>query len=228
MGIDLTPVEHIVISHGHADHTGGLMEILERTGKTRIIAHPDVWALKYSVLPGYPPRKIGIPFSKEELEQKGGSIVLSKEPVWLTDHIVTTGEIPMVTGFETIDANLCVEENGRIVPDQLWDDRGIIIKTDSGLILFSGCAHRGIVNMLHHACEVTGMDRAYAVIGGTHLVRSSEERVYQTIEAFRKLGVSRIGVSHCTGQWSSAILAREFGSDIFFFNNAGTKMELMC
>ncbi len=225
--IDLTKVEKIVLSHGHFDHTGGLKEILPKTGSVEIIAHPDVWALKYSLPKGQKPRKIGIPFPREELECLGASFTLNPEPVWITDNIVTTGEIPMITDFEEIDSNLYVEDEGEKIPDELLDDRSIIVKTEVGLIVFSGCAHRGIINTLYHAREITGEERVYAVIGGTHLIRSSDRRVALTISELKRLGVQKIGVSHCTGQWSSAMLAHEFGPDIFFFNNAGSERTLI-
>jgi 7,8-dihydropterin-6-yl-methyl-4-(beta-D-ribofuranosyl)aminobenzene 5'-phosphate synthase len=227
LGIDLQKLDNIVLSHGHFDHTGGLKEILLRTGGIEIIAHPDVWAAKYAIAPGQQPRKIGIPFEREALEGLGGSFSLTREPVWLTDRIVTTGEIPMVTEFESIDANLYAETDGEMLPDELLDDRGLIIKTDSGLVVFSGCAHRGIVNMLYHAREITGEDRIYAIIGGTHLIRSSDARTASTIAELKAMGARKIGVSHCTGQWSASMLAAEFGPDVFFFNNAGTRMELV-
>ena len=92
-------------------------------------------------------------------------------------------------------------------------------------MVVSGCAHRGIVNVIRYGLELTGMDRVYLVLGGTHLHPASEDQVDRTIDAFRKLGVRWIGVSHCTGLPRAARLAREFG-DRFFFNNAGTTVTL--
>jgi 7,8-dihydropterin-6-yl-methyl-4-(beta-D-ribofuranosyl)aminobenzene 5'-phosphate synthase len=63
------------------------------------------------------------------------------------------------------------------------------------------------------------------VVGGCHLMDATEERIYLTIAALKELGVQRIGVSHCTGLAAAAIMAQEFG-DKFFFNNAGTRIDL--
>ena len=54
LGVDLSAVDQIVLSHGHYDHTGGLREVLVRTGKKQVIAHPDIWGRKYGRMPGTP------------------------------------------------------------------------------------------------------------------------------------------------------------------------------
>jgi 7,8-dihydropterin-6-yl-methyl-4-(beta-D-ribofuranosyl)aminobenzene 5'-phosphate synthase len=63
------------------------------------------------------------------------------------------------------------------------------------------------------------------VIGGSHLVRVSEERLWQTIAALRELGVQRMGLCHCTDLPAASLLAQEFG-DKFFFNKAGSVVQL--
>jgi 7,8-dihydropterin-6-yl-methyl-4-(beta-D-ribofuranosyl)aminobenzene 5'-phosphate synthase len=118
-----------------------------------------------------------------------------------------------------------MKENGQLRSDKVIDDLSLIIDADFGLVVITGCAHRGIINTLRHAQKLTGKELVYAVIGGTHLLRSSDERLELTIAELREMGIQKLGVSHCTGFAASARLAQEFG-DIFFLNNAGTRLTL--
>jgi len=225
MGIDLATVDRMVLSHGHYDHTGGLFEVLKRAGGKEIIAHPDVWTRKYGSLDNTPKRYVGIPFVREALEVMGASFHLSKEPVKLSEHVMTTGEIPMVTDYEIVEKYLCVMEGEELKQDPIDDDLALIIDAEFGLVVILGCAHHGIVNTLKQAKKVTGKELIYAAIGGTHLIHASKERLEKTAAALQEMGVQHLGVSHCTGFNASAYLAREFG-DRFFLNNAGTRLTL--
>jgi len=225
MRVDLAAVDRMVLSHGHYDHTGGLLEVLRRAGGKEIIAHPDVWARKYGSLDNTPKRYIGIPFVREALEVLGTTFNLSREPVKLSDKVMTTGEIPMLTDYEVVEKYLCVMEGDEMKQDPLDDDLALIIDTEFGLVVILGCAHHGIINTLTQAKKVTGKELIYAAIGGTHLVHASKERLEKTAAALQEMGVQYLGVSHCTGFNASAYLAREFG-DRFFQNNAGTKLTL--
>ena len=224
--IDLSQVARIVFSHGHVDHTGGLLPILKlRKKPTQVIAHPDIWSNKYVKRSEGKSEYIGVPFQKEAAESLGASFHLTREPVWLSESIVTSGEIPMLTEYEKIDSALCVKERGELRPDPLFDDQAVFIKSERGLIVISGCGHRGIINTIRHGQKLTRMESVYAVIGGTHLMAASPESMDLTVAELLGFGIQRLGVSHCTGLPASAMLAQTFGQ-AFFFNNTGTRVTL--
>jgi 7,8-dihydropterin-6-yl-methyl-4-(beta-D-ribofuranosyl)aminobenzene 5'-phosphate synthase len=226
LGVDLSRVSRIVLSHGHYDHTGGLPHLLRKMRKrVAVIAHPDIWADKYSGREGEERRYIGIPHQRHELESLGADFKLSTEPVRISDWVMTTGEIPMVTEFEAVEPYLLVREGAGFQPDKLLDDQALIITTKAGLVVILGCAHRGIINTLYHAQRLTGVKKVHAVLGGCHLMDASQERIRLTIAALKDMGVEKLGVSHCTGLPAVCLMTREFGSG-FFFNNAGTVTNL--
>jgi len=231
LGIDLSKVDKIVLSHSHHDHTGGLRQVLCKMGKeVDIIAHPHVWAIRYNRR-DQKDKFMGIPFARQELENFGAIFNLTTKPVRITDNIMTTGEIPMVTDFEDIALPLFggtarfIQEDTGLRPDGILDDQALIINTEPGLVIVLGCSHRGIINTLYHAQQITGVKVIHTVMGGAHLFGASEERIWRTIAALKDLNVQKLGLCHCTGPLAVTLMAHEFG-DKFFFNNAGTSIDL--
>jgi 7,8-dihydropterin-6-yl-methyl-4-(beta-D-ribofuranosyl)aminobenzene 5'-phosphate synthase len=223
LNVDLKKVDVIVLSHGHADHTGGLQRVLQRIRReVPVIGAPEIWDQKYSTRGTTTPKYIGIPYQKAELEGLGARFNLSKEPIKLSKNVMTTGEISVVTDFEKVGGDtLLVKIDDDYQSDQFPDDRALIVTTDVGLVIILGCAHRCLINTLYHAQKLTGINRIHTVVGGCHLMDASEERIMKTIAALKDLDVQNVGVSHCTGLKAAAMMAGELGSG-FFFNTAGT------
>ena len=110
-------------------------------------------------------------------------------------------------------------------PDPVLDDQALIIKTPQGLVVVLGCAHRGMINTLYHAREITGIQKIHMVLGGCHLKDATDEQIWQTISALNEMGVQKLAVSHCTGMRATLMLAQTYGED-FIFNNTGNIIEV--
>ncbi len=225
MGINLSSIQKIVLSHAHADHTGGLRDMLVRTGEVEVMAHPAIWDKKCKIIKeGSPPVYNGVPFAREELE-KAASFTLSSEPAEVSKYVITTGEVPMTTSFEKPEPNFMVMKDGSLTKDTFPDDLALIIRTEKGLVIVLGCAHRGMINTILHAQRLTGDERVHAVIGGTHLYPKSRADVENAVYALKEIGVERVGVSHCTGI-EAAMLLKEALGDRFFINNSGNSVSI--
>lgn len=225
--IDLQKINVIVLSHGHFDHTGGLRTLLMKMEKeVDIIAHPDIWQAKYVKLKNKPDRYIGIPYIRSELESLGARFVLTSEPYQVSENILTTGEIPLVTDFERVEPGLFIKTPDGWKPDLVPDDLALIIKTEQGLSIALGCAHRGMINTLYHARQITGIKKVNLVLGGCHLKDATEEQIWQTISALNEIGVQKLGLSHCTGIRAVLLMSQTYGSN-FIFNNAGSIINLI-
>ncbi len=227
MGVDLTSIDKVVLSHGHNDHTGGLRQLLQaKGGELEVVAHPDIWDPKYVRLKKEEePRYIGIPHSRLELEGRGARFHLSRVSVNVGHRIMTSGEIHMEVDYEEVDSVALLKANGGFVPDPLADDLALIIDADFGLVVVLGCAHRGLVNTLRQAQRLTGKERIYAAIGGAHLFRGPAERIERTIADLKGMGIARLVMAHCTGFSASARLAQEFGEACSLYN-AGSRFTL--
>lgn len=221
---DLSLIKGIIISHHHWDHTGGLFDVLQQTGKTKVYSHPDIFKNSYSRRDNLA-RNIGVPFRREILESQGAGFVFNIEPVEIAQNLILSGEIPRQTLFEKGDKKLMVKEKEGYIQDKILDDQTLIIKTEKGLFIILGCSHSGIINIINYAIKITGEEHIHTIIGGTHLGPADEKTREKTIEALKQFDIERIGVSHCTGLEMSAQLLNEFGKR-FFFCNVGTVVEV--
>lgn len=198
LGINLTALDGIILSHSHYDHAAGFRDFVEVGYRS-----PALYVGK-----GFFDRK----FSKK------GSVYTDLSAGWDESFASAHGfKVHMVSGTmeiapgisihqgfprtheeETIP-NRFVKETGRgFVPDDFSDEIALSIKTTEGLVVIAGCAHPGIMNMIDEIQKRTG-ERIYAVIGGTHLTEADEERTRRSIQALDSTGAEIIGLCHCSG-----------------------------
>jgi len=251
MEIDPKSIDKIVLSHGHYDHYAALTEFLAALNlgvepkewadpvtsaeinawldakRIPVIAHPaafrERWWLKDNgnregPLAG-PPRLAW--------EAYGAAMELREKPYQLAPGCWTTGTVPRIS-FEQSGrpTRLLFRQGESFYPDDLEDDQAIVIHLETkGLVVISGCAHAGIVNTVHYAREISGVERIFAIIGGFHLARSNPEEIQATIQAIRALEPEILVPCHCTGFQAMCAFAGQM-QDSFFPGVVGATYPL--
>jgi 7,8-dihydropterin-6-yl-methyl-4-(beta-D-ribofuranosyl)aminobenzene 5'-phosphate synthase len=198
MGIDVRQIKAIVISHGHYDHAGGLIELLKRTPSAiPVIAHPMLFNPKFRLNPNL--KFIGSQFDETTITAAGAVPLLARNPVRIVSGVMTTGEIDRVTEFEKAEGYWKVEGD-RFVEDLMIDEQALLINVkNKGLVVITGCAHAGIINTLRHAKKITGINDVYAIVGGLHLMNVSDDGVQATLDELAPMNPERVYPCHCTG-----------------------------
>lgn len=204
-------ITHVFLSHCHYDHTGGLLGILKKIGrKVPLIAHPDIFRPNLIMDPYL--REVGVLYSKEEIGQYA-YLYLIKSPIELFKNIYSTGEIADRLDFEKIRLKLfTINKDGELKVDNMMDDMSLAIKTDSGLVVISGCSHAGIISIVRHSIKITDIDKVRAVIGGFHLIDADENKINETVKWLDKLKVEEVYTGHCTGLKAEGIMQKHFGN----------------
>ena len=198
MNIDLKSIDTIVLSHGHNDHTGGLM-LFEGQ---QLICHPDTFLRRMRKANN---SELGIRWQEEQIAQRF-HLLKSKAPLRLSPEVYFLGEIPRITDFESHYTPFKKQDGS---DDFVMDDSGLAITTPKGLVVISGCAHAGICNMIDHAVQVTGMEKIHMVMGGFHLLYD-DAMTQKTIEWLTSRNIEQVIPSHCTSFSTQTALYKSF------------------
>jgi 7,8-dihydropterin-6-yl-methyl-4-(beta-D-ribofuranosyl)aminobenzene 5'-phosphate synthase len=225
---DLRTVKKIFLSHGHHDHTGGLPHVLNLRGRVDVHVHPDVFLDRMAVRKesgGESRRFSGMIYKRSYLEFLGARFIPNTDFTEVGKGMFLTGEVPRKTAFEKPDPKLFREVGGKLIQDTLPDDQSLILDTEKGIVLIFGCAHSGMINIMHHVVHQMKKDHFHAVLGGTHLDFLTPEQLEESIRSLKEMKVDRIGVSHCTGLRAAFRLQQEFG-ERFFYGSVASILEV--
>jgi 7,8-dihydropterin-6-yl-methyl-4-(beta-D-ribofuranosyl)aminobenzene 5'-phosphate synthase len=222
LGIDLGPLEAIVLSHGHWDHAGALLRALQlaldRNGGREVpcYVHPDMFRSRAAKLADGSFRPMEDVPSPAALAAHGGKVVSTREATTAAgDTVFVSGEIPRRSGFEIGlpgQHRRTEDGNGWELDELLVDERFIAVNVrGKGLVVLTACSHAGVINVLSHARDCFPGVKLHAVLGGLHLSGINERIIPQTVTALGGFGLDVIAAGHCTGWRAMTALANAFG-----------------
>ena len=213
MNMRFWDLDYLVLSHGHLDHTWGLMDLIKLFTEAAIegidyqiptlIAHPHIFFPKEMGSL----KEIGSMVTEEEVKRHF-HLKLSADPIWITERLVFLGEIKRENNFEakTPIGKINVKNNKE--DDYIMDDSALVYRATEGLVIITGCSHSGICNIIEQAKKVCKEDRIIDVIGGFHLLDPNKMQLEGTLKYIEKLQSKTLHACHCTDLNSKIALSK--------------------
>ena len=198
MNIDLSSVDGVILSHGHRDHTGGLVHVPPAT----VWHSPGITDPHYSHHPGKPVRTLTMPENCMEHLGKCQCCTVHNFTE-IMPGIFLTGPIPRISG-EDCGGPFYTDQQGT-VKDFISNEQALLLQEG---VLIQGCCHAGIINTLEYCRKIHPEIRVHTIIGGLHLLLASEERLKQTAEYLKRSGIETLYLLHCTGDNAVAYLKK--------------------
>lgn len=206
LGVDLSSIDAVILSHGHYDHGGGLRSLYEALGDSA----PPFFSGRGFDCHRYSRgneglKEIGIPLPILPTGSPAAIAITSLEP--LAPGIFFLPAADRVDGTPPSE-RFVRRRNGTESLDEFDDELSLVFDTPSGLAVVAGCAHRGIVNILNAARMAFPERPLAAVIGGFHLVDASDEEMEATARAIEACSPGLVACSHCTGMKGFSALSQ--------------------
>jgi 7,8-dihydropterin-6-yl-methyl-4-(beta-D-ribofuranosyl)aminobenzene 5'-phosphate synthase len=203
LGIDLSSVTDVVLSHHHGDHTGGLLTLRrELAGKTptalsRVHVAPGIFSSRRH--PGSQEEANPTIALKSSMEASGARFVEHRGPIELFPGVWLTGPVPRPHPERNFGLPASIVTDGGLVADSIPEDMALIIQTERGMVIVVGCGHAGTVNTVEYGRHILGPEPVYALIGGLHLFAASDSTLAWTAGRLRAAKLGYLLGGHCTG-----------------------------
>ena len=213
-GIDLSEVSCAVLSHGHYDHGGGIDAFLQINPSAPVFLHDGAFA------PLYSRRKEGLAFIGLSPSLNGHPrlhTIHCDEITSICDHVCVFSGADTSALSPAANKKLLLRTDNGDIPDPFAHEQYAVFEENGMLLLYTGCAHRGIVNIMHRFCSLFG--RAPDVVaGGFHLGDPRNPLAFdasfceQTAKALAAFQNTRYLTGHCTGTAPYEILSKALGT----------------
>jgi 7,8-dihydropterin-6-yl-methyl-4-(beta-D-ribofuranosyl)aminobenzene 5'-phosphate synthase len=202
LGIDLSDVTDVVLTHNHDDHTGGLLT-LRRALKAKnpaALSRAHVAPGIFWSRPSPKGERNTMIALRAQYEAEGGRFIEHARPEELLPGVWLTGPVPRPNPERNWSALGQVRTpDGALVEDTIPEDQSVVVDTDRGLVLISGCGHAGVVNTVEFARAQLHDAPLYAALGGFHLFPLDDARLAWTSAALKRAGLKQFVGAHCTG-----------------------------
>lgn len=231
MGIDLTQLDYVIISHAHRDHSGGVKYLIKYYQENAVMHRPtmlvtgeDIFFRRRFI--NEENRECGFDTDRDVLERY---FKLEFEPNvrWLTPNLAYLGKIPRLNDFEgRVPQTPKILVDGEWRDDYVYDDTQLAYRHKNGreVSVFSGCSHAGICNIMEYAKKVTGTESVHTFLGGLHLQQPPEEVIAGTVEYVKNAHVKQFYACHDTDMPSKI---RLIAVSNFIEAGVSTKVELV-
>ncbi|HEY7697364.1 MAG TPA: MBL fold metallo-hydrolase, partial [Vicinamibacteria bacterium] len=181
-------------------HTGGLVTLRRELSKSnpKALSRAHVGRGIFWERPDDEPEESALTVRKA-YEELGGAFIEHAGPEEIHPGIWLTGPVPRVYPERNWSDVSKVRSPEGLVEDTIPEDQSLLIETESGLVVISGCGHAGVINTLEYARKTVKDAPIHAALGGFHLFRASSDQLAWTGGKLHEMGLANFLGAHCTG-----------------------------